>query len=114
MKEVSAIIRRDRVKATKEALVKAGFPSMHMCDVEGRGKQGGLRYKEAAGAGKVGIRFLPKKMLTIVARDEDVDSVVDTLIRANQTREIGDGKIFISPVNDTVRIRTGDRGEEAL
>lgn len=114
MKEVSAIIRRDRVKATKEALLKAGFSSMHMCDVEGRGKQGGLRYKETASAGETGVRFLPKKMLTIVAEDEDVDSIVDALIKANQTREIGDGKIFILPVNEVVRIRTGQRGEEAL
>jgi nitrogen regulatory protein PII 2 len=122
MKEVTAIIRRERVKATKEALVEAGFPSLHICDVEGRGKQRGLKYRstpkmgeeEEARAREVGMRFLPKKMLTMMVRDEDENKVVDVIIKANQTKEIGDGKIFISPLNDAVRLRTGDRGGEAL
>lgn len=122
MKEVAAIIRREKVKSTKEALAEAGFSSLYMCDVEGRGKQRGLRYRsmpklgeeEAAKARDVGMRFLPKKMLTMMVRDEDVSRVVGVVIKTNQTREIGDGKIFISQINDAVRVRTGDRGEEAL
>jgi len=122
MKEVTAIIRRERAKTTKEALVEAGFPSLHICDVEGRGKQSGLRYKttprlgekEEGRAREVGMRFLPKKMLTMMVRDEDIDSVVNVIIKANQTREIGDGKIFVSPLDDVVRLRTGERGGEAL
>ncbi len=122
MKEVTAIIRRERIKSTKESLVEAGFPSLHICDVEGRGKQVGLKYsttpklkeEEAARAREVGMRFLPKKMLTMMVGDEDVNKVVDVIIKANQTKEIGDGKIFISPLNDAVRLRTGDRGGEAL
>ncbi len=122
MKEVIAIIRRERAKATKEALSMVGFSSLHICDVEGRGKQSGLKYsstpklgeEEAVRAREVGMRFLPKKMLTMMVRDEDVNKVVDVVIKANQTLEIGDGKIFISPLNDAVRLRTGDRGGEAL
>ena len=122
MKEVIAIIRRERAKATKEALSMAGFSSLHICDVEGRGKQRGLKYsstpdlgeEEEARAREVGMKFLPKKMLTMMVRDEDVNKVVDAIIKTNQTREIGDGKVFISPLDDAVRLRTGTRGEEAL
>jgi nitrogen regulatory protein PII 2 len=117
MKEVLAIIRRERVDATKEALLKAGFPSMHLCNVEGKGRQRGLKYAEKTGDGAEdapGIKFLPKKMLTIMVRDEDLDEVIDAIIKANQTREIGDGKIFVSPLNDSMRIRTGELGEKAL
>ena len=117
MKEVMAIIRRERVDATKEALLKAGFPAMHLCNVEGKGRQSGLRYAEKSGEGmeeSPGIRFLPKKMLTLVVRDKDLDAAVDAIVKANQTREIGDGKIFVSPISDSMRIRTEEHGEEAL
>lgn len=119
MKEVMAIIRRERVSATKEALLRAGFPSMHLCNVEGKGRQSGLRYAGASDEGgeepqAPGIRFLPKKMLTLMVMDEDVGLVVDAIIKANQTKEIGDGKIFVSPINDSMRIRTGEQGAETL
>lgn len=122
MREVTAIIRRTKAKATKKALSEAGFPSLHVLDVEGRGKQKGLKYKstpslkdeDAARAREVGMRFLAKKMLTMVVEDADSDRVAGIIIKANQTGEIGDGRIFISPVDDAVRLRTDERGSKAL
>lgn len=124
MKEVIAIIRRHRLQETKAGLLGIGIPALTMISVEGRGKQKGLpgwNYEldptltevEEKNTG-VSMRFIPKRMISTVIEDEDVPKVVETIIRTNQSGHIGDGKIFVCPVEDAVRVRTGESGEQAL
>ena len=124
MKEVIAIIRRHNLQETKAGLLGIGVPALTMVSVEGRGKQKGLpgwNYEldpvlmdlEEKNTG-VSMRFIPKRMISTVVEDEDVSKVVETIIRTNQTGYIGDGKIFVCPVVDVVRIRTGESGEQAI
>lgn len=109
--EVIAFIRPRMASRTKEDLAKQGFFAVTSMDVLARGKQGGLAYPEA---GRGGVRFLPKCMLTLLVQAGDVGGVVATIVRVNRTGEIGDGKIFVAPVRDVLRIRTSQRGVEAL
>jgi len=124
MKEVIAIIRRHNLQETKAGLLGIGVPALTMVRVEGRGKQKGLpgwNYEldpslmelEEKNTG-VSMRFIPKRMISTVVEDEDVPKVVETIIRTNQTGHFGDGKIFVCPVEDAVRVRTGDNGEHAI
>ncbi len=124
MKEVIAIIRRHRLQETKAGLLGIGIPALTMVSVEGRGKQKGLpgwNYEldptlteiEEKNTG-VSMRFVPKRMIYAVVEDEDVPKVVETIIRTNQSGHIGDGKIFVCPVEDAIRVRTGESGEQAL
>ncbi len=124
MKEVIAIIRRHRLQETKAGLLGIGIPALTMVSVEGRGKQKGLpgwNYEldpmlteiEEKNTG-VSMRFVPKRMIYAVVEDEDVPKVVETIIRTNQSGHIGDGKIFVCPVEDAVRVRTGESGELAI
>ena len=116
MQEVTAIIRLNMLQRTKEALAEKGFYAMHAMKVLGRGKQKGLSYEltgEAQEAhGK--MRYVPKRMLSMVVSSSQVDEVVRTIIEVNQTGHIGDGKIFISPVENAIRVRTGEEGEAAI
>jgi len=124
MKEVIAIIRRHRLQETKAGLLGIGIPALTMVSVEGRGKQKGLpgwNYEldptltevEEKNTG-VSMRFIPKRMIYAVVEDEDVPKVVETIIRTNQSGHIGDGKIFVCPVEESVRVRTGESGEQAI
>ncbi len=124
MKEVIAIIRRHRLQETKAGLLGIGIPALTMVSVEGRGKQKGLpgwNYEldptlteiEEKNTG-VSMRFIPKRMIYAVVEDEDVPKVVETIIRTNQSGHIGDGKIFVCPVEDAVRVRTGENREQAI
>jgi nitrogen regulatory protein PII 2 len=124
MKEVIAIIRRHRLQETKAGLLGIGIPALTMVSVEGRGKQKGLpgwNYEldptltevEEKNTG-VSMRFIPKRMIYAVVEDEDVPKVVETIIRTNQSGHIGDGKIFVCPVEGAVRVRTGESGEQAI
>jgi nitrogen regulatory protein PII 2 len=124
MKEVIAIIRRHKLQETKAGLLGIGIPALTMVSVEGRGKQKGLpgwNYEldptlteiEEKNTG-VSMRFIPKRMIYAVVEDEDVPKVVETIIRTNQSGHIGDGKIFVCPVEDAVRVRTGENGEQAI
>ncbi len=124
MKEIIAIIRRHRLQETKAGLLGIGIPALTMVSVEGRGKQKelpGWNYEldpvlteiEEKNTG-VNIRFVPKRMIYTVVEDEDVPKVVETIIRTNQSGHIGDGKIFVCPVYDAVRVRTGESGEQAI
>ena len=110
MKEIIVMIRPGKAKATKQKLADQGFVAYTEIRVEGRGKQNGLRYAN----GEVGIPFLPRKMLTLFVNAEDVERVTAILVETNKTGEIGDGKIFISPTEDIVRIRTDERSRMAL
>ena len=116
MREVIAIIRREKARKTKESCGAAGL-SLTSCNVVGRGKERGLRYHSRPGKGGgagAGIAYLPKVMLTLVVRDEDVDGVVKLIMEQNRTGSVGDGKVFVCPMEEAVRIRTGERGAEAL
>lgn len=127
MKEVIAIIRMDMIGKTKEALLKSGFPALSCIKVMGRGKKkvdfsfienmlSGSEFSSPiiAEAFSEGHRLIPKRLLSIVVKDEEVENLVNVLITINQKGHSGDGKIFIMPVMDCIRVRTGETGELAL
>lgn len=126
MKEIMTVIRRHQVPATKKAFEDAGFPALTIQSVEGRGKQGGiggwaaeidpeLNHMLSQGmADDTKFNWIPKRMLTIVVQDDQVEDVVNVIIKANQTGHMGDGKIFVLPLKEVVRVRTGETGQEAV
>jgi len=120
MKEIIAIIRPKKVSATKSALENLGFPSMTALSVLGRGRQRGiaseLNYEVSPSvSGKSGgMKYIPKRLMSVIVRNSDVDTVVKTIVEINQTAQIGDGKIFVCPVDDALRVRTDETGENAV
>ncbi|NJL79463.1 MAG: P-II family nitrogen regulator [Richelia sp. RM2_1_2] len=112
MKKVEAIIRPFKLDEVKIALVNAGIVGMTVSEVRGFGRQKGQteRYRGS----EYTVEFLQKLKIEIVVEDAQVDMVVDKIIAAARTGEIGDGKIFISPVAQVVRIRTGEKNTEAV
>lgn len=112
MKKIEAIIRPIRFEAVKEALNDIGVYGMTITDVRGFGRQ--LGHTEKYRGSTYTLNLLPKIKIEIVAPDDRVEEIVSAIIEAAQTGEIGDGKIFISEVEEVVRIRTGERGEAAL
>lgn len=112
MKKVEAIIRPFKLDEVKIALVNAGIVGMTVSEVRGFGRQKGQteRYRGS----EYTVEFLQKLKIEIVIEDDQVDMVVEKVISASRTGEIGDGKIFISPVDQIIRIRTGERGMEAI
>ena len=113
MNKVEAIVRPEKLDAVKEALADAGFLGLNATPVTGRGVQRGV-IQQARGAPPVQVDMLSKIRIEVVVRAEDTEKVVDTIIGAARTGNIGDGKIFVSPVSEAIRIRTGERGEPAL
>ncbi len=111
MKEVIAFVRPGMADRTKQELSRQGFTAVTSVPVLGRGRQGGLVYPDS---GAAVIPFLPKRKLTLFVEKADLDRAIATILRANRTGEIGDGKIFVAPLEDACRIRTGARGPEAL
>ncbi len=123
MKEITAIIRSNKIQRTKDALVEAGYPSMTVKEVLGRGKQRGLQHEfchdlpEPEGEDEDTqplVSFIPKRLLTLVVEDDEVDPLVELIVRVNQTGNVGDGKIVVSPVIEAVRVRTRETGKLAL
>ncbi|MTK64292.1 MAG: P-II family nitrogen regulator [Methanobacterium sp.] len=112
MKEITAVIRPDKMEVVKEALQEIQCNGVTVTEVKGRGRQLGITESYRGRDYKVDL--LPKTRLEIIVNDEDVDSVVDTIVKTAQTGDIGDGKIFVSPVEEVIRIRTGERGEKAV
>lgn len=124
MKEIIAIIRMQNVNETKRALVDIGVYGMTAVKVMGRGKMAvdfsvlngngeevhGLIEDTLAGGG----RFIPKRLFNIMVPDEQAKQVVDTIIRVNHQGKKGDGKIFVLPLDNVIRIRTGEKGAEAI
>ncbi len=112
MKKIEAIIRPFKLDEVKIALVNAGIVGMTVSEVRGFGRQKGQteRYRGS----EYTVEFLQKLKIEIVVENENVDLVVDKIISAARTGEIGDGKIFISPVEEIVRIRTGEKNLEAV
>ncbi|CDG65517.1 MAG: nitrogen regulatory protein 1 [Methanobacterium sp.] len=112
MKGIVAIIRPNKLDAVKDALEEIGCHGMTVTEVKGRGRQLGIT--ESYRGSDYRIDMLPKTRLEIVVADDQVDNVIDKIVKTAQTGDIGDGKIFISPVEEVVRIRTGERGTEAV
>jgi nitrogen regulatory protein P-II 1 len=112
MKKIVAIIRPNKLDDVKDALEKIECHGMTVTDVKGRGRQLGVT--ESYRGSDYRIDMLPKTRLEIIVKDENAEQVIDTIVKTAQTGDIGDGKIFISSVEDVVRIRTGERGEKAV
>ncbi|MFB2622295.1 P-II family nitrogen regulator [Methanothermobacter marburgensis] len=112
MKEVVAIIRPEKLEEVKNALEEVGCHGMTVTEVRGRGRQLGIT--ESYRGRDYRIDLLPKTKIEIVVNDEDLKMVVDTIVKSAQTGDIGDGKIFISGVEEVVRIRTGEIGKKAV
>ncbi|MEJ8542645.1 P-II family nitrogen regulator [Methanothermobacter wolfeii] len=112
MKEIVAIIRPEKLEEVKNALEEAGCHGMTVTEVRGRGRQLGVT--ESYRGRDYRIDLLPKTKIEIVVNDEEVDRVIETIVKNAQTGDIGDGKIFISSVEDVVRIRTGESGKKAV
>jgi nitrogen regulatory protein P-II 1 len=112
MKKVEAVIKPAKLSAVREALAKAGFPSLTTYEVKGRGRQ------SAVGTTPDGITLyaglLPKVKIEIVTEAETVEAVIKIIVETARTGEIGDGKIFVSDIEDVLRVRTGERGKEAI
>lgn len=137
MKEITTIIRRDKLPETKKALEELGYPSLTIQSVDGRGKQKGamcaemdsempesfctaVKLKPTPSAyalehtlPKVAL-YVPKRLLTIVVPDDAVSKIVVSIIEVNRTGKRGDGKIFVSPLENAVRVRTGEQDGEAI
>ena len=112
MKKIEAIFREERLEAVKKALERNGFIGMTISEVSGRGQQKGIPLQWRVGEYRV--EFLPKIKLEIVCHDGDYQLVVQTIQKAARTGRIGDGKIFIIPVENAFRIRTGETGENVI
>ena len=112
MKKIEAIVRPEKVDDVRKALEKAGYPGVTITEVEGHGKQKGVTRQWRGESYKLDL--LPKVKLEIVVGDKDADRTVSAITAAAKTGAVGDGKIFISDIKDVVRIRTSDRGEDAL
>jgi nitrogen regulatory protein PII 2 len=137
MKEITAIIRRDKLPETKKVLDELGYPSLTIQSVDGRGRQKGAMCAEMDSempdsyCTAVKLRptpstyaldhtlpkialYVPKRMLTIVVPDDVVTTIIKALIKVNHTGKAGDGKIFVSPLEGALRVRTGERNGEAI
>jgi nitrogen regulatory protein P-II 1 len=112
MKKIEAIIRPGKLEEIKEALNKLDVKGLTISQVMGCGKQKGL--KEYYRGTVVNLNLLPKIKIEIVTIDEHVESIISAICENARTGEVGDGKIFVCNIEETVRIRTGERGEEAV
>ena len=112
MKKIEAYIKPFKLDEVKEALMEVGIGGMSVTEVKGFGRQRG--HKELYRGSEYKVDFLPKIRVEVVAKDEDVERVVKAIIASARTGQIGDGKIFISNVEDAIRVRTGESGEEVL
>lgn len=112
MKQITAVVRPSKVDAIKEALVAIDIVGMTIRDVRGFGRQKGQveRYR----GNEFTVEFIPKVHITTVVNDDKVEAAVNAISDAARSGEIGDGKIFVSPIDEVVRIRTGERGAAAL
>ncbi len=113
MKKVEAIIRPERLEQVKVGLTEAGYTGLHVENVTGRGNQRGVIHSGRGGESYV-IDMLPKVKLIIVVPDGKVENAVQLILSTAQTGNIGDGKIFISGIDEVIRVRTGERGEQVL
>ena len=115
MNKIEAIIRPERLNVVKDALAEMGLVGLNVTQVTGRGNQKGVQMVGGPrGVGTYVVDMLPKVKLEMVVRDEQTQQTIDIIIKHARTDNIGDGKIFVSPVTNAIRIRTGDQGNDAL
>ncbi|MGZ0229720.1 MAG: P-II family nitrogen regulator [Acidimicrobiales bacterium] len=112
MKLVTAVVKPHQVEAVKEALGGLGVQGMTVTEAQGFGRQGG--HSETYRGTEYKVSFTPKSRIDIVIDDDQADNAVDAIANAARTGKIGDGKIWVSPVESLVRIRTGEQGQDAL
>ena len=112
MKKIEAIIKPFKLEEVKDALAEAGIHGMTVSEVKGYGRQAG--HTELYRGAEYVVDFIPKVKVEVVVKAEDVDRAVEKIIEAARTGKIGDGKIFVSNIEKTVRIRTGEEDEEAI
>ena len=112
MKQIVAYIRHEAFEPIRQDLLEAGFPSLSIAEVKGSGRQRGLT--EHYRGSEIAIHLRPKLKLECVVEDEAVGLVTETILRYARTGSVGDGKIFLLPVEDAIRIRTGESGAEVL
>ena len=112
MKLISAIIKPFKLEDVKDALVEIGIHGMTVTDVKGYGRQQG--HTELYRGAEYVVDFLPKVKVEVTVSEAELDKVVEVIVKTAKTGKIGDGKIFVIDLKDTVRIRTGERGEDAI
>lgn len=112
MKKIEAIIKPFKLEDVKEALSDNGIKGLTVTEVKGFGRQKG--HKELYRGAEYEIEFLPKLKLEIVVPDSEVETVVDAIVASARTGRLGDGKVFVQPVEEVIRIRTGERGEKGI
>ena len=112
MKKIEAIVKPFKLEDVKEALREIGIEGMTVSEVKGFGRQKG--HTEIYRGSEYTVDFLPKIKLEIVAADEQVERAVETIVSSAKTGKIGDGKVFVSIIEEAVRIRTDERGEQAV
>jgi nitrogen regulatory protein P-II 1 len=112
MKRIEAIIRPERLQAVKEALIDTGHAGLTVYDVQGHGTQKGISQQWRGQ--EYSVDLLPKISIVAVVHDHEVPDVIDVISRVARTDRIGDGKIFVTPIEQVVRVRTGESGSEAL
>jgi len=114
-KEIVTIIRPHQWQATKRRLQRLRLPAFTQQRVVGRGRERGLRYlPRANAAARTAVRYLPKRLISLIVEERQVAMVVQALLEVNRTGSIGDGAIFVMPIERVIRIRTGESGLEAL
>jgi len=112
MKKIEAIIKPFKLEEVKEALSNTGIKGLTVTEVKGFGRQKG--HKELYRGAEYEIEFLPKLKLEVVVPDSEVENVIEAIVSSARTGRLGDGKVFLTPVEEVVRIRTGERSEEAI
>ena len=112
MKRIIAVIREEMFQNVKSALLDAGCEGMNVSTVKGRGRQMGI--KESYRGSSYCIDLIPKTRIELIVNEDELDNLIDVIIESARTGEVGDGKIFVSDVEEVIRIRTGERGSDAV
>lgn len=112
MKKIEAVVRHFKLEDIKNALTEIGIHGMTVTEVRGFGRQKG--HTEMYRGTEYTVDFVPKVKLEVICSDANLETVVDTILKAAQTGQIGDGKIFVAELQNSIRIRTGETGEDAL
>jgi nitrogen regulatory protein P-II 1 len=113
LKKIEAIVRPEKLDEVKHALAEKGYIGLNIVGVTGRGVQKGIVHA-GRGAAPYSVDMLPKVKIEVVVADKNCDEVIDTIVKASRTGNIGDGKIFVLPVERAIRVRTGERDDEAV
>lgn len=112
MKKIEAIIRPEKLDVVRKALDSSGYPGIMISEIEGHGKQKGVVQQWRGETYRV--ELLPKVKIEVIVPDKDVDRITKIIIEGARTGAVGDGKIFVSDIKEAIRIRTGEKGEEAI